>query len=79
MFLTSAVRLQGPYWRVLCKPKEMAVSLIDADLDADAAGTMQRDESYVFIKLCNKIIEKYVYHVVISISISKSEDKSKDN
>jgi hypothetical protein len=31
------------------------VSLIDADLDADA-GTMQRDESYyVLIKLCNEI------------------------
>jgi hypothetical protein len=40
------------------------VSLIDADLDADA-GTMRRDDSYVFIKLCNEIIEKPVYHVVV--------------
>jgi hypothetical protein len=61
---TSAARLRGPYWRVSCKPKELAVSLIDADLDTDA-GTMRRDDSYVFVKLCNKIIERSVYHVVV--------------
>jgi hypothetical protein len=48
----SAARLRRLNWRVseLCKPKELAVSfkLIDADLDADA-GTMRRDNSYVFI------------------------------
>ena len=54
---TSAARLRGPYWRVSCKPKELAVSLTDADLDTDA-GTMRRDDSYVFIKLCNEIIER---------------------
>ena len=42
----------------------MAVSLIDADLDTDA-GTMRRDDSYVLVKLCNEIIEKSVYHVVV--------------
>ena len=40
------------------------MSLIDADLDADA-GTMRRDDSYVFFKLCNEIIEKSEYHVVV--------------
>lgn len=47
-----------------CKPKELAVSLTDADL-VTVAGTMRRDDSYVFIKLCNEIIERSAYHVVV--------------
>lgn len=40
------------------------MSLTEADLDTDA-GTMRRDDSYVFIKLCNEIIERSVYHVIV--------------
>lgn len=42
--LFSAARLRGPYLRVSCRPRLLAVSRIEADLDA-VAGTMRWDGS----------------------------------
>lgn len=61
---TSAARLRGPYWRVSCKPKELVVSLTDADLGTDA-GTMRRDGSYVFLLDSEIKLLRVLYTMVV--------------